>query len=373
MDRLEVRVSITKLLLGLIVVIVPLSVIGLLLTERSDKALDNSVGTDFKVIAQQLGNQVSQGMRNRVAAVNAIAVDPAVVSAVSAEAKAGNATAGAGKKEGGGMLGSSLSQLLRERKTLNPEFLSLVVTDQNGNVIAATQQPPKASYAQDAGWQAVYNNGQGVSKVSDILDDEFTKSSYVNIGVPVKDPGSAATIGVVNGAVNINDILSPFREAQIGNGARAELVSDDGTIVSGPNADAFSHLKSPHFDALRDSLGGGLHGTQSGWLRANLQNGPHLVAYSGTGLKQHFSNLGWVVLVSQDEHIAAAPVRGLERFALAMVILALFMLTLLFVYYYLHRKQEFEDIEHRMRADQLRPAGEETRSSGDETRPATAH
>ncbi len=36
-DRLEVRVSITKLLLSLIIVIVPLSVIGLILTERSDK------------------------------------------------------------------------------------------------------------------------------------------------------------------------------------------------------------------------------------------------------------------------------------------------------------------------------------------------
>jgi uncharacterized membrane protein len=40
-DRLEVRVSITKLLLVLIIVIVPLSIAGLILTERSSNSLDN--------------------------------------------------------------------------------------------------------------------------------------------------------------------------------------------------------------------------------------------------------------------------------------------------------------------------------------------
>src|ERR1700751_1942337 len=130
MDRLEVRVSITKLLLGLIIVIVPLSVIGLILTQRSDRALDNSVGTDFKGMAQLYGNQVSQAMRNRVAAVSSIAADPAIVAAASAGAKAGNASAAAANKEGGGMLHSTASQVLRERKALDPGILYAFVTDQ---------------------------------------------------------------------------------------------------------------------------------------------------------------------------------------------------------------------------------------------------
>ncbi len=77
----------------------------------------------------------------------------------------------------------------------------------------------------------------------------------------------------------------------------------------------------------------------------DLRNGPYLIGYSATGLKQHFDNLGWAVLVSQEEHQAAAPIRQLERFAILMVVLAIFMLTLLFVYYFLHRSQRFEDIE----------------------------
>jgi hypothetical protein len=114
--------------------------------------------------------------------------------------------------------------------------------------------------------------------------------------------------------------------------------------VSGPNADVFAHVKSQEFDAVRDALGTN-KGRQDGWTMATLRNGSNIVAYAATGLKQHYDNLGWVVVVSQEERIASAPVRGLSHFAILMVILAVFMLTLLCVYYFLHRSQRFEDIE----------------------------
>jgi len=352
MDRLEVRVSITKLLVALMIVIVPLSVIGLILTERGDKALDNSVGNDFKSIAQLYSNEVAQAMQNRIAAVGILAKEPAILNVLASGATAPNA-AKSGNTGSKGMLNSNASQLLRERKAINPEFLSITVTNQNGDVVAASQQPPKLSYAQDAHWQSVYNNGQGAAKISGILDDEFTKSSYVDIGVPVTDTNSGTTTGVVNAAVNITDLLARFRDAQVANGARAELVNDDGAIVSSSNADVFAHKRSEHFDALRDSLGN-VQGSQNGWLMSHLQNGAYIVGYAATGLKEHFPNLGWVVLVSQHEHQAAAPIRGLEQFALVMVILAMFMLTLLCVYYFIHRSQRYEAFQPEIQAGSAR-------------------
>ena len=345
MDRLEVRISITKLLLALIIIIVPLSVVGLILTQQGDRSLANSVGNDFKTIAQLMSNEISQAMKTRIADVNTLAKDPAIVAA--AQTKAAKAP------DNKAMLGSPASQMLRERKALNPQFLSIVVTNQNGDVMAASQQPAKLSYAQDGMWQSVYNNGQGTAKISDIVDDEFTKSDYVNIGVPITDANTGATAGVISAAVNISDLLSRFRDAQIANGARVELVNDDGTIVSAPDSDVFAHSRSQQFAAIRDSIGG-LQGSESGWLMANLQRGPYIVAYAATGLKQHFPNLGWAVLVSQEEQQAAAPVRGLEHFALAMVILAMFMLTLLCAYYFIHRSQDFDEIERDIHAEEPR-------------------
>jgi hypothetical protein len=349
-DRLEVRVSITKLLLALVIIIVPLSVAGLIMTERSVKSLDNSVGNDFKSMAAMYGNDVSQFMRERVTDIGALAQDPAVVSAT-----AGGAAAEKTQAAGKGLLTSSVSQLLRQRKMIDPRFLSIFVTDDTGNLVAASQQPAKLSYAQDPIWQAAYNNGQPVTKISDILDDEFSKASYVDISIPVKDPSSGASTGILSASVSLSDLLARFRQAPAGNGARVELVNDDGMIVSAPNADVFARVRSQQFDAVRDSLGSP-QGSRSGWVMADLANGPWIVGFANTGLKEHFSNLGWIVLVSQEEDQAAAPIQGLVHFALIMVILAVFMLTLLFVYYYLHRTQRFSYIEEEAPIEKARPA-----------------
>ncbi len=242
MDRLEIRVSLTKVLLILIVVIVPLSIVGLVLTENSDRSLDNAIGNDFKSMAQLYSNQVSQYFRDRVADVIVLGSNPVIVSAASGHPEAGaspraaNATAGAGT----GMLNSNASQLLRFRRTQDPRFLALTLTDQNGNVVAASQQPLKTSYAQDSAWQTVYNNGQGKARVGDIVDDEFTKQQYVNVGVPVTDQASGTTIGVLSAAVNVTPLLTEFQKGSLGNGARAQLVGEDGKIISAPNTDVFS-------------------------------------------------------------------------------------------------------------------------------------
>lgn len=346
MDRFEVRVSITKLLLVLLIVIVPLSIVGYILTIRSDRSLDNAIGNDYKTLAQTYSNQVSEYFRDRVADVNAMAADSAIVSAVANADRTGAAKPAVATSLPGARAtsGGTASEVLKQRRNLDPRFLSIVATDANGNVVASSQQIPKSSYAQDEAWQATYNKGEGAVKISDVLDDELTKSYYVNIGVPIGDPASGQLIGVLNAGVNISPVLSRFQQDQIGNGARAELVNEDGTVISGPNADVFARVKSQGYGAIHDALGS-LEGRQAGWQLASLRNGPYLIGYAATGLKQHFDNLGWSVLVSQEEHQAAAPIRQLERFAILMVVLAIFMLTLLFVYYFLHRSQRFEDIE----------------------------
>jgi hypothetical protein len=359
-DRLEVRVSITKVLVALIVIIVPLSIVGLILTARSDKALDNSIGNDFKTIADMYSSEVSQFVRDRVADVNIMAAEPALIDAVSAaDRKAGaqtgttapgqtgarNATntASAGGP-GKGMLGSNASELLRHRRELDPRFLHIFATDQSGAVIAASQKQTRSSFAQDPDWHAAYSDGKGAVRISNILFDEFTKSYYVNMNAPIFDPVSTRCTGVLIAAVNISGVLARFQQGQVGNGARAELVSDDGTIISAPNTDVFAHVKSPEVDAIRESLGS-LQGRQAGALTTALRSGPYIIGFADTGLKQHYDNLGWIVIVSQHEHQAAAPMRQVEHFALLMVILGVLMVTLLCVYYYLHRAQRFSDIE----------------------------
>ena len=349
MDRLEVRVSLTKLLLVLLIVIVPLSIFGLVLTSRSDRSLDNAIGNDYKTLAQRYSTEVSDYIRDRVADANAMATDTSVINAASGSTAATkNAAAGQA-----GVKGSSASEFLRQRRNLDPRFLNIVATDQNGNVVAAAQQTGKQSYADDDVWQGAYNKGQGAVKIGDILYAEAPKAYYVNVGVPVGDPNSGRLVGVLTAAVNISPVLAHFQQNEIGNGARAILVNDDGMIVSAPNADVFARRRSAELDAIRDTPAA-LQGTQSDWRLIHVQGAPYIVGFAATGLKQNYNHLGWIVLVSQAEHQAAAPIRQLERFAAWMVVFAVFMLTLLCVYYFLHRKQKFEGIEEALPSEQAR-------------------
>jgi hypothetical protein len=80
----DIPISLQKLLTGLIVVIVPLSVVGLYLTAHADSSLQQTVGMHFRTIAQTDATAASQFIRDRILDVSAIAGEPSIVDAVKA-------------------------------------------------------------------------------------------------------------------------------------------------------------------------------------------------------------------------------------------------------------------------------------------------
>jgi hypothetical protein len=361
LDKFEVRVSIQKILLGLVLVIVPLSIVGLYLTNHSDNALDASMGSHLKTVAQLYSHEISHLLNDRVAAVKLIAADPSVVEAVAAGNRAykGQNEAAVSEKlekmngTWGGpeaattvktLLASKPSETLRHYHEMDPSILRMTVTDEHGVAVAATAKPARFSMAHDGIWQTVYSGGKGDVDIGNILYDDTTKSYYVDVGVPVTESGTQQLAGVALTAIDITPILATFQQDSLGGGLKAFLVNKDGTVVSGPKTDIFARVKSQEFGALGDALGT-LEGRQTGYMTADLSGGRRIVGFADTGLQKQYPNLAWTVLISQDEHEATAPIRLIGQFAILMVVLAIFMLTLLFVYYALHRQQRFADIE----------------------------
>jgi hypothetical protein len=361
LDKFEVRVSIQKVLLALVLVIVPLSIVGLYITSRSDRALDQSIGTHFKTIAQMYSNDISHQISDRVAAVNLIAAEPGVVAAVKTAnsgykaekeesnndkiAKAENAwgtpqSAGTVKA----ILATPVSETLRHYRDMDPQLLRITVTDEHGVALASTNKPTHFAYTQDETWQTAYAGGQGKASITNILYDEPSKAYYVDISIPVKEPGTGQVAGIATAAVNVTPLLASFQQDAIADGAKAILVSDDGTVISGPRMDVFARVRSDQYAAIRDALGS-TDARQAGYVTADLASGTNIIGFADTGLRKSYKNLDWTVVVSQPEAAVAAPIRAVSQFALFMVVLALFMITLLGVYYALHRKQQFADIQ----------------------------
>jgi len=81
---LDIQISVQRLLTGLILVIVPFSVLGFYLTSNSDTSLRQAVGTHLKMAAQTDGAVVSQFISDRVVDVRVLAEEPSVLDAISA-------------------------------------------------------------------------------------------------------------------------------------------------------------------------------------------------------------------------------------------------------------------------------------------------
>ncbi len=360
-DTLEIRISLQKLLIGLILVIVPLSFVGLYLTSQADTSLQQTVGAHFKSIAQAEGMATSQFINDRVLDIAALARNPAVADAISAAQRSRKGlddsviTARVGKIESTWetpqvdplvkeILSSPTSQVLRHHREAEPRILKILIADETGATVAATDKPLHYVQPNEVYWNAVYGEGRGGIYVSEIRYDDQTKANYVEIGAPVLEDGTRRFMGAVNTLVNVSSLLSRFQREEIGETARIMLVRDDGTVMSALNVDPSLRLKTDEYATVHDVLGTP-QGRQAGYVVASMRGGNRIVGFADTGLKRAYPNLGWLILVSQDEREALAPLLGLSRFALLMVVLALLMLTLLTVYFFLHRRQRLEDIE----------------------------
>ena len=183
-----------------------------------------------------------------------------------------------------------------------------------------------------------------VNNVSSVSYDQRNNSNYISIGMPVFEQSSGQLLGVVNAWVDVTG-LSPLLTKSSGDrNSSVLLVKEDGTVIAGPSGSPSSPLILEEFGAVRDALTT-VQGHQSGQLVASTSRGKRLVGFADTGLKQNYPYLGWTVIVGTDEQIATAPIRPVVRFAICMVAFSLMMLTLLAVYFFLHRRQQVPEME----------------------------
>jgi hypothetical protein len=360
-NGLEMRVSLQTLLIALIVILVPLNFLGLYLSSESNASLEQVTGAHFRTIAQADAATAVQFVNDRVTDVGAIAMEPAVVDAVvqanqayerkGAEAIAANITeidkkwpTPAGDVTAGALLSSPVSVLLQRRREIDPRFLKIIVSDERGVPIGATNKPLHYALVDDAFWQAVSAQGWGGIYVSEVLYDEESRANYFRIGFPIYGKESRRFIGAASALIDVSSLFSRFSQAQPEGSARTIVVGQNGIVVSAPSVTPSMKLKSEEYAAVRDALGS-LQGRQAGFVVATMRGGSRIMGFADTGLSQMYPNLSWLVLVSQDEREALASVRTVGHFAILMMVVSLLMVTLLAAYFFLHRKQQLADIE----------------------------
>ena len=221
------------MLTGLIVVIVPLSVVGLYLTSNADSSLQQTVGMYFRSMAQTEAASTSQFISGRIVDVQAVDGDPNIVDAVTAanrsyggmsedavaariqkiEEQWDTPNADLLVKE----MSSRASRWLQHQRALRPQLLKIIVADQNGARVAATEKPLHYAESDKEHWRAIYAHGNSAVNVTDVRHDERTQFNYVSVAVPVLEEGSGRFIGAVSALVDISGLFS-LLDQQLGTG-----------------------------------------------------------------------------------------------------------------------------------------------------------
>lgn len=369
-ESLELRISFKRLLIGLLLTVVPISLAGLYAITRSDQELRRTVGSHFKIFAEVAAWEVSQFIHDRVLDTGKLAAAGPVVEAVTAANRAWEGLSEQAIRERiqqieqqwptpasdalvRQILSSRASLELKRFRDLDPRFLRITVTDARGATVAATHKTLDYFQADEDYWQSIYAEGRGAVSLTDVLYDAVTKANYIGIGVPVVEPGTSRFIGTLDALVDVSSLFRLVNQAHPPLNLRTVLVKEDGTVIASPEATLSANLKSAEYVAVQDALAT-LEGRQAGYLVSDVPNlGRRLIGFADTGLKEDYKKLAWVVLVSQDAREAFAPILMVGRLTAFLAAVGLLLVTLLVVYFSLHRRVVYEPL---MEAEQTRQA-----------------
>jgi len=169
--------------------------------------LQEEIGGHYETIASGIASQVAQFIRADTTQVVFMAADPTVREAVEAvNREDGRMSAAAlttkiqrieeswNTPESEALvkriLSSPASETLRRYLELDPAFLRISVTGQEGYTVAASHRTIDYYQADEECWQDIFAAGHGAISLTDILYDEPSQSNYIGIGVPIVEPGS---------------------------------------------------------------------------------------------------------------------------------------------------------------------------------------
>lgn len=362
LDPPEFRSSLQRLLAGLMLVLVTLTVVGFYVALQGDSYVRQMSGDHFRTLTRISAEITSKFVGEFVKDVGMISNSPSVVQAVtsanrpyehlSEEAVRNKVEAVENKWNtpeadalSRNILTSDLARELRRERELNAKLLKITVADISGATVAATDKPLHYFQTDREYWRSLNSQGQGAIYVSDVRYDEQNRLYYVSVAYPILQEGTGRFIGVVTALVDLSPLFAQLNGQQIGRTGRVFLVRDDGVVIQAPGVTPGMKIKSEEYTAIRDALGT-LRGREAGHIYATLPKGEsYLIGFADTGLREAYPNLPWIVLASQEEREAVGPVRTMAGFALFMMIVALLMMTLLGAYVFMHRKQRLEDIE----------------------------
>ena len=219
---------------------------------------------------------------------------------------------------------NALSAELREFSITFPDNAEVFITDTHGANVAATNRTSDYYQADEAWWQAAYQNGLGSTFIGQPEFDESASVYAAVMAVPVYSPERHEVIGVVRSTLRLS-ALQAVLGAKLRTAGHSELILPDGTIFTAEGK--LDQLEPAVFAQVTDP-------TSPELLEVNLHGETRLIAQARVIAQDRSAevpvgSLGWRVLVVVEPQEVYAPITTATRTAVLVSLGALVAATFL--------------------------------------------
>jgi methyl-accepting chemotaxis protein len=131
------------------------------------------------------------------------------------------------------------AELLKFREEF-PTHAELFITDAYGATIAATNRTTDYYQADEAWWQAAWNQGEGALYIADEVNYDESAGVYsIDMAVDIYANDTGQRLGVLRTTYNFSALRNLIREFDLSETGYAVLVSRDGRLLAGPDAASY--------------------------------------------------------------------------------------------------------------------------------------
>jgi len=231
-----------------------------------------------------------------------------------------------------------LKVFLATDPTEEMEHILIMVTDQQGVLVAATQRPKEIYFGNQKWWQAVWGKGKGSIYIGDIeslqVTDQIETKYVFELAVPIMEKSGPRMIGAIRMVHYVEPFFNMVTKVKIGDTDHTMLASSDGELLFCPIFLIKNHV-------LRPELISAIFQDQPGWAATRYDvhyggpesiNGFAPLVMSSSLHPDSFGGHKWVIFTSQNPKETYAPINALLQWIALSGVLGLSILTLLGVY-----------------------------------------
>ena len=212
------------------------------------------------------------------------------------------------------VLANSLAQQFRDIQARFPNHVEIFVTDQYGGLMAATNRTSDYYQADEAWWQAAFNNGQGAVYIGQPEFDASSNTLAVNMAVPVFDDDTGKLVGVLRTTYRLEALAELLTGVQTG---YADLYMGGEVVAAG---EVGLNPADPETLAQLETSAGRVYAQFPYQGVTSLVSQAPVRAITGEPV---IDQLDWTVVVHQTQAEALAPVEAQTQSSLVLALVVL--------------------------------------------------